>query len=88
MFTLCAHGVLTDAGYDKDADWGAVSGVATGGQGGDRVPPSSEKFAKNRQKERGKIGKNKKKNRKKRQGSFTLHLLTDRAGYTTVCCWF
>ena len=50
--------------------------------GGQSATPDSEKFAKNREKE----GKNQEKSgkkRKNREGSFTLPLLTDRAGYTT-----
>ena len=59
-------------------------------------PPGSEKFAKNREKEgkirknRGKSGKNGEKEDKSgrkgknREVSFTLPLLTDRAGYATV----
>ena len=65
------------------------SGVATGGAGGQSATPDSEKNAKNREKE-GKIRKNREKRGeigKKGQKSvsfFTLPLLTDRAGYTTV----
>ena len=47
---------------------------------GCRVPPGSEKIAKNREKE----GKNQEKigkERKNREGSFTLPFLTDKAGY-------
>ena len=65
------------------------SGVATGGSRGQSATPDSEKFAKNLEKE----GKNPEKSGtrvrigKKRQnweGSFTLPLLTDRAGYATM----
>ena len=66
--------------------------------GGGRVPLLTEKNAKNREKEKkkktGKIGKNLEKSGKKeeksgrkgknRDVSFTLPLLTDRAGYATV----
>ena len=65
------------------------SGVATGWQGGHSATPDSEKIAKNREKS----GKNQEKIRKKeeklgrkgknREVSFTLPLLTDRAGYAT-----
>ena len=63
----------------------STSDVATGGQGG-RVPPltaknlpkNQEKEGENQEKE-GKIGKK----RKNHEGSFTLPLLTDRAGYAT-----
>ena len=52
------------------------------------VPLDSEKFAKNWKKEgENKSGQKRDKIRKKsknREGSFTLPLLTDRAGYTTV----
>ena len=62
------------------------SGVATGGSRGQSATPNSEKFAKNREKE-GKIGK-KRKNREEKgknlEGSFTLPLLTDMAGYATA----
>ena len=59
-----------------------------GCKGGQSATPDSEKFDKNRGKEgkirkhweeRGKIGKK----RQNLEGSFTLPLLTDRAGYTT-----
>ena len=65
------------------------SGVATGGQGGQSATPDSEKFAKNQEKEgknqeksekRGRIGK---KRQQSRECSFTLPLLTDRAGYAS-----
>ena len=66
-----------------------MSGVATGGQGGQSAPPDSENFAKNQGKE-GEIGKNREKeeNREEKAKSgrfffFTLPLLTDRAGYAT-----
>ena len=61
------------------------NGIAIGGQGGAEYPPDSEKFAKNWEKE----GKNQEKEEKSgrkgknREGSFTLPLLTDRAGYAT-----
>ena len=56
-----------------------------GGQGGQSAIPDSEKFAKNREKS-GKIGKKEGKSGRKgknQEGSFTLPLLTDRAGYAT-----
>ena len=59
-----------------------VSGY--GGVGGQSATPDSEKFAKNQEKE----GTNQEKLRKKRknqEGSFTLPLLTDRAG--SCCCY-
>ena len=62
------------------------SGLAMGGQG-DRVPSLT---AKNLPKIGGKKGKNQKKvgkigkKRNNREGSFTLPLLTDRAGYATA----
>ena len=68
---------------------GIGSGVATGGGGkGHSAPLDREKFAKNCEKEgvnqeiAGKRGKKLGK-RKNRKGSFTLPLLTDRAGYAT-----
>ena len=60
-------------------------GLATLLQGGQSATPDSEKFAKNREK-LGKIGKTEEKSGRKgknREGSFTLPLLTDRAGYAT-----
>ena len=77
---------------DQYAQWHSHWGVKVG----QSAPPSSEKFAKNQ----GKEGENQKKLgkrgkiRKKRQGSFTLPLLADRAGYATeyamctlsICC--
>ena len=65
------------------------SGIATGSQGG---PLDSEKFAKNWEKEgetHEKDGKNQEKEGKSGkgknwEGSFTLPLLRDRAGYVTV----
>ena len=72
-----------------------------GGKGGQSATPDSEKLAKNREKEgknqeksenigrkRGNIGKKSQKSGKKRKNRevyFTLPLLTDRAGYATVC---
>ena len=66
------------------------SGVATGGSRGQSATPDSEKFAKNLEKE----GKNQEKSGKREEesgrkgknleGSFTLPLLTDRAGYATM----
>ena len=56
----------------------------------------SEEIAKNREKEgkkRGKSGKNQEKEEKSgrkgrnREGSFTLPLLANRAGYATICKW-
>ena len=63
-----------------------VSGVATGGLRGQSAPLTAKKIAKNREKEgenEEKEGKIEKK-RTNRQGSFTLPLLTDRAGYATA----
>ena len=65
-----------------------ISEVATEESRGNRVPLDSEKFARNGEKEgenqengkEGKIGKK----RKNREGSFTLPLLTDRAGYVAT----
>ena len=55
------------------------SGVATGGSRGQRkFCQKSGKEGENREKE-GKIAQK----RKNREGSFTLPLLTDRAGYAT-----
>ena len=53
------------------------SDVATGGSWswGQSATPDNEKFAKNGEKEG--------KKRKNREGSFTLSLLTDKAGYAT-----
>ena len=64
--------------------WSTFSSVAGGGARGQSVPLDSEKDAKNRKKE-GNIGKKKKSGRKGKnlEGSFTLPLLTDRAGYAT-----
>ena len=63
----------------------AVSrGVATGGARRAECHPDSEQIAKNWEKE----GKNQEKlgkKKKNREGSFTLPLLTDRAGYATGC---
>ena len=59
------------------------------GQEGQSAPLDSEKFAKNR----GKEGENQEKwekegkKRKNREGYFSLHLLTDRAGYATASKW-
>ena len=57
-----------------------------GCKGGQSATPDREKFAKNQEKS-GKIGK-KRKNREEKaknwEGSFTLPLLTDRAGYATA----
>ena len=71
---------------------GLFSGVASIGARGDRVPPLTVKIVskkgKNWEKER-KIGKNQEKEEKSgrkgqnRDGSFTLPLLTNRAGYAT-----
>ena len=55
-------------------------------QWGQSATPDSENFAKNREKE-GKIRKKEEKSGRKgknREGSFTLPLLTERAGYATV----
>ena len=66
------------------------SGVATGGSTGQSATPDSEKFAKNLEKKREKIRKNREREEesgrkgKNREGSFTLPLLTDRAGYPTM----
>ena len=60
-----------------------------GGSRGQSATPDSEKFANNREKEgkkSGKIGKKEEESGRKgkhRDGSFTLPLLTDRAGYAT-----
>ena len=69
-----------------ESQWRSQGGGWSRGQS---APPLySEKFAENQEKEgenqekagkRGKIGKK----RKNREGSFTLPLLTDRAGYAT-----
>ena len=63
-----------------------LSGVATGGaSGGQSATPDSKKFAKNREKE-GKVREKEEKSGRKgknREGSLTLPLLTDRAGYAT-----
>ena len=62
------------------------SGVPTWGSRGQSATPDSEKFAKDQEKE----GKNREKEEesgrkgKNREGSFTLPLLTDRAGYATM----
>ena len=68
-----------------------VSGIATGGGGvrGQSATPGSEKIAKNGEKGRksGKIGEKEDKlgrKGKNREGSSTLPLLTDRAGYATA----
>ena len=67
------------------------SGVATGGARGSRVQPLIAKNLPKIGKKRGKIRKNQKKEEKSgrkgknREGSFTLPLLTDRAGYATGC---
>ena len=58
-----------------------------GGQGGPSATPDSEKFAKNREKEGNheKSGKKEEESGRKgknREDSFTLPLLTDRAGYS------
>ena len=63
-------------------------GVATGVSRGQNATPDSENFAKNREKEgenQEKSGKKDKLGRKgkNREVSFTLPLLTDRAGYAT-----
>ena len=72
-----------------------ISGVATGGSRGARCPPRqwkiSQKLRKRGKKSGkwGKIGKKREKIRKRRknwEGSFTLPLLTDRAGYATRYC--
>ena len=66
------------------------SGVATGGSRGQSATPDSEKFAKNLEKEGKKSGKNREREEesgrkgKNREGSFTLPLLIDRAGYATM----
>ena len=51
-----------------------------GVKGGQSATPDSEKFAKIGEKS-GKKRKSREEKGKKREGSFTLHLLTDRAGY-------
>ena len=59
------------------------SGVATGGSRGQSVPLDSETIPKNREKSE-KIRKKEEKSGRKdknQEGSFTLPLLTDRAGY-------
>ena len=61
-----------------------VSGVATGGQGGVGFPLDSKKIAKNWEKEGDNLKKKKEKEGKNWDGSFTLPLLADRAGYDTV----
>ena len=58
--------------------------------GGQSATPDSEKIAKNREKEGKNLEKSRKKEKsgrkgKKQEGSFTLPLLTDRAGYATGC---
>ena len=61
-----------------------TSSIASGGGGGagGRVPPDSKKFAKKREKIRkSQEGKKKGKNW---EGSFTLPLLTEKAGYVTA----
>ena len=63
-----------------------VSGVASIGARGQRAPLNSEKIVKNREK-REKSGKREGKSGRKgqnREGSFTLPLLTNRAGYATT----
>ena len=50
--------------------------------GGQSATPDSEKIAKKREKS-GKKRKNWEEKNKNREGSFTLPLLTDKAGYTT-----
>ena len=89
------HNVQAILGYHVGgAGWShsrkvQVSGVATGGQGG-RVPPLTAKILPKIGKKRGKSGKIGKKEAKSgrkgqnREGSFTLPLLTDRAGYATA----
>ena len=62
------------------------SGVANGGQGEAECPPppfDSEKFAKNSE-TREKIRKMREKEGKNQEGSFTLPLLTNRAGYAAA----
>ena len=61
------------------------SGIVTGGSRG-RVPPLTAKNLPKIRKKREKAGKRGKKSvkRKNQEGSFTLPLLTDRAGYTTA----
>ena len=67
---------------------GFTSGVATGVARGAECHPWQQKFAKNREKSK-KIGKNREKEEKSgrkgknREASFTLPLLTDKAGYAT-----
>ena len=69
----------------------AISGVATGGsRGGQSTTLDSEKIAKNREKRKksGKILKKEEKSGrigKNLEGSVTLPLLTNRAGYATAC---
>ena len=55
-------------------------------QGGQSATPDSKKFAKNREKREKKSGKIRGKGRN-REGSFTLPLLIDSAGYATVDKW-
>ena len=94
---------LVDCAWDKWAN-GSLgnhvgSGVATGEGGGGRVPPLTAKKMPKIGKKRKKSGKVRKKEEKSgrkgknREGSFTLTLLTDRAGYatahwTTIPSWF
>ena len=78
----------------QEARWGKLegkkrcstnSGIATGGQGGHRGRAEwkiCQKWEKKREKIRKKREKIEKK-RKNQEGSFTLPLLTDKAGYTT-----
>ena len=70
----------------RSSIWNFLSGLATrGGKGRQSATPDSEKIAKNQEKE-GKIRKKEGKSGRKgkiRESSFTLPLLTDRAGYAT-----
>ena len=59
-----------------------LSGVATGGKGGQSAPLTAKKLPTIRKK-REKIRKNREKE-ENREGSFTLPLLADRAGYATA----
>ena len=65
-------------------------GSGKGGKGGQSATPDSEKSAKNREKSgkyQEKEGKKEEKSGRKgknREGSFTLPLLTNRAGYATA----
>ena len=63
-----------------------TSGVATGGGQGGSLPPLTAKNLLKIRKKSGKIGEKEEKSGRKgrnQEGSFTLPLLTDRAGYAT-----